>query len=135
MEQFMNMVVVALLSMSAAVQSKAPAPPVPKIAAVRIENWPVLKVTEHMVSSLPAGCSTDGTGCAAVNFEERTCDIYVLWRERDKVAARERETRRCRGYDQPPYRLQTAYTQWLSTPPCRCGKEGEGQATVAFASD
>ncbi|MGE5467515.1 MAG: hypothetical protein ACM3Y9_08840 [Ignavibacteria bacterium] len=124
MEQFMNMLVVALLSM---------APSAPARTAVQIENWPALKITEHVVSAMPPGCSADGSGCAVVNFADRTCDVYIAWREPQKAVLRERELRRCRGVDEPPYRLRTAYAQWLAGQPCRSGREADARAIVVAA--
>jgi hypothetical protein len=126
MEQFMNMLVLALLSMPQAAPVKT---------MVRIENWPVLKISEHVVAALPADCGTDGTGCAVVNFAERSCDVYIATREPRKAAVRERELKRCQGYDDPPFRLQAAYTQWLVGQPCKLPKEGESRPLIAAAVD
>lgn len=121
MEQFMNMLVLAMISMSPA----PPAKPAP------IANWPTLKVEEHLVASLPAGC-TEATGCAVVNFKRRTCDVYIAWREPQKAVVRERELRHCRGYDEAPFRLRATYVQWLASQPRKCGGD---QAMVAAAGD
>ncbi|HEX8961613.1 MAG TPA: hypothetical protein VF801_01310 [Rhodocyclaceae bacterium] len=127
MEQFMNMLVMALLSGSPAHTAKP---------ATHIDNWPALKVTEHIVAAMPSGCGANATGCTVVNFGERTCDIYVAWREPLKAATRERELRRCRGYDDPPFRLKTAYVQWLSAgSPCKLPKEPDGRSMIAAVTD
>lgn len=121
MEQFMNMLVLAMLSMSPAAPARQ----------VQIANWPTLKVEEHLVASMPAGCA-EGTGCAVVNFSTRTCDVYISWREAQKAAVRERELKRCRGLDEAPFRLRAAYGQWLASQPCKCGGE---RAEIAAAVD
>ncbi len=127
MEQFMNMLVVALLSVSPANSAKQ---------GVRIDNWPSLKITEHLVAAMPAACNASVSGCAVVNFSERTCEVYVAWREPQKAAVRERELRRCRGYDDPPFPLKTAYLQWLSAgSPCRPSRETEGRSLVVAVAD
>lgn len=125
MEQFMNMLVVALLSMSPGNGTRP---------AVQVDNWPALKVSEHLVDVMPPGCS-DASGCAVVNFGDRTCDVYVAWRTPRKAAVRERELNRCRGLDEPPYRLKSAYAQWLSGQPCKLGREGEARSFAATAVD
>jgi hypothetical protein len=126
MEQFMNMLVVAMLSASPGGAARHP---------VQIDNWPALKITEHLVESMPSGCGTLGSGCAIVNFGERTCDIYVAWREPQKTLVRERQLNRCRGYDEPPFRLRTAYIQWMANQPCKPRRDGDNSPMVATAAD
>lgn len=126
MEQFMNMLVVAMLSASPGAAVRHP---------VQIDNWPALKITEHLVESMPAECNANGLGCAIVNFNERTCDVYVAWREPQKTLVRERQLNRCRGYDEPPFRLRAAYVQWLASQPCKPRRDGEERSTVAAAAN
>lgn len=121
MEQFMNMLVLAMLSMSTA----------PPVKPMPIANWPTLKVEEHLVASMPAGCA-EGTGCTVVNFNARTCDVYIAWREPQKSGVRERELRHCRGYDEAPFRLRAAYAQWLAGQPCKCGGD---RSVIAAAAE
>lgn len=106
MEQLMNAFLLALLSMP---QPMSAAP-----AMAQIENWPQLKITEHLVTNIPLACGDAGTGCAIVKFSERTCDIYIAWREPHKARVRARQLKRCRGYDEPPFRLKATYTQWVA---------------------
>ena len=126
MEQLVNMLMLALLSV--------PQSPAPK-AAVQIENWPALSITEHLVAAMPAGCGGSGTGCAVVNFSQRTCDVYIAWSEPQKSAVRERQMKRCRGYDEAPFRFRTAYSQWQASQPRKPGKKGDGGAVIATAVD
>ncbi len=130
MEQFVNMLLVALMS------AGQPASPRPMVL---IDNWPALRVTEHLVAAMPAGCNPNGGGCAVINFAERSCDVYIAWREPQKAVMREREMKRCRGYDAEPFQLREAYVRWLSGQPCkpdkeRPRKEGETKAVVAVAT-
>lgn len=126
MEQYFNMLIMALLSMSPA----APAKP-----SAQIENWPALKVNEHLVASMPSVCGGDGTGCTVINFSERTCDIYIAWREPRKEVVREREMKRCRGRDEPPFRLKTAYKQWSAGQQCKCKTRKDDDFAMVATAD
>jgi hypothetical protein len=126
MEQFVNMLMVALLSSSPGGTAKP---------MVLIDNWPSLRITEHLVGTMPAACNPNSTGCAVVNFSDRTCDVYVAWREPQKATVRERQLKRCKGYDEAPFRLRTAYAQWRAIKPCKPRKDGEPSALVVAAVD
>lgn len=126
MEQFVNMLVMAMLSASPGGAAKP---------MVHVDSWPSLRITEHLVGMMPAACNPNGMGCAVVNFAERTCDVYVAWREPQKVAVRERLLKRCGGYDEAPFRLRTAYAEWRANLPCKPRKGGEKHVLTVAAVD
>jgi hypothetical protein len=126
MEQFMNMLVMALLSASPGGAAKP---------MVLIDNWPSMKIAEHLVGTMPAACNPNSTGCAVVNFSERTCDVYVAWREPQKELMRERQLKRCQGYDVAPFPLRTAYAQWQAAQPCKPRKDGDARELMVAAVD
>lgn len=123
MEQLMNAFVLALLSLTHPSQAKPPAIPV--------EDWPDLKITEHLVSAMPAPCRADAPGCAVVRLSEGTCDIYVALREPQKAPVRERQLKHCRGYDEPPYRLREAYARWMETKAARAHRVSDAEVVAA----
>lgn len=123
MEQLMNAFVLALISMSNSAQPSRP--------MTQIEDWPPLAITEHLVTTLPMACKPDGTGCAVVRLADRTCDVYIAWREPQKAAMRERQLKHCRGYDEPPFRLKEAHAQWLAAGKPVRARKGDASALMA----
>ncbi|MDD5249739.1 MAG: hypothetical protein PHY45_12170 [Rhodocyclaceae bacterium] len=106
MEQLMNAFLLALLSMPHPISAATP--------MVVIDNWPPLRITEHLVANMPETCSAAAAGCAVVKLDARTCDVYVAWREPHKAAVRERQLKHCRGYDEPPFALKAAHARWVA---------------------
>lgn len=101
----------------------------------KVYGLPDLAITEHVVDageifqhcksamswwqwallSLPMACAT-------LDFERRTCDIYVAANSSPDTV--EHERRHCRGYDHGG-RIQSAYDAWLEAQPPAAGLPAE----------
>jgi hypothetical protein len=128
MEQLMNAFLLALLSMPHPMSAATP--------PAQIENWPQLTVTEHLVAAVPPACHVDGTGCAVVKLDERTCNIYIAWREPRKAVVRARQMKRCRGYDEAPFPLKAVHSKWVAAgKPYTPQREAEHRALATAALD